>query len=106
KGGKFVMSLCEGETLLMKRKQTQEIGYFIVAKLDKPQSIVVVPHWDARAAKGRKDSDGNKVKDSEREQFAVTPSDLKELAPPGHPHAMKISVSPLGRIRFINERPK
>ena len=108
KGGQFVMSLCEGEMLLMRRKTKQgeppgEVGYFVVAKLDKPQSIVVVPHWDARKATERKDSDDKKVPDSQREQFAVTPSDLRDLAPPGRPHAMKVRVSPLGKVTVIAE---
>ena len=64
------MSLAEGEMILMQHKQTREVGYFVVAKLDKPQSIVLVPHWDARSATERKDSDGKKIPDSKREQFA------------------------------------
>ncbi len=103
KGGTFVMSLSEGEMLKMKHKQTKEVGYFVVAKLDKPQSIVVVPHWDARAATERKGSDGKKVSDSKREQFAVTPSDLKELAPPGEDQAVKVRVSPLGKEVVVND---
>jgi CRISPR-associated endonuclease Csn1 len=102
KGGKFVMSICEGEMLLMKHKHTGKVGYFVVAKLDKPQSIVVVPHWDARAAGVRKDAEGKPVKDSEREQFAVTPNDLKALAPPGHEHAVKVRVNPLGKVTVLN----
>jgi hypothetical protein len=102
KGGSFVMSLCEGEMLFMLRKGEKaapgKVGYFVVAKLDKPQSIVLVPHWDARSATGRKDSNGNKVPDSKREQFTVTPTDLKDLAPPGYPHAVKVRVSPLGVV--------
>lgn len=98
KGGAFVMSLCEGEMLHMKHKETGEVGYFVVAKLDKPRSIVVVPHWDARAATERKDAEGRKVANSKREQFSVTPSDLKVLAPPGEPHARKVRVSPLGVV--------
>lgn len=101
KGGRFVMSLSEGEMLLMKHKETGDVGYFVIAKLDKPQSIVLVPHWDARAATGRKDAEGKKVDDSKREQFAVTPADLKALAPPGHPHAAKVRVSPLGEVTVL-----
>jgi len=98
------MSICEGEMLLMKHKNgSGEVGYFVVAKLDKPQGIVLVPHWDARSATQRKDAEGKKVPDSEREQFTITPSDLKELAPPEHPHAVKIQVSPLGKIRWAND---
>ncbi len=103
KGGRFVMSLCEGEMLLMKHKRTGEVGYFVVAKLDKPQSIVLVPHWDARAATERKDPEGNKVPDSKREQFAVTPTDLKELAPPGYSHAVKVRISPLGKSTILDK---
>jgi hypothetical protein len=95
------MSLCEGEMLLMKHKITNEIGYFVIAKLDKPHNIVVVPHWDARSATERKDAEGKKVQDSNREQFAVTPADLKKLAPPGHPHAIKVRVSPLGQVKAL-----
>lgn len=98
KGGRFVMSLCEGETLLMRHKKSGEVGYFVVAKLDRPQSIVVVPHWDARSASERKDSDGSKVPHSKREQFPLIPKDLKRLAPPGRDHAIKVRISPLGQI--------
>ncbi len=101
KGGRFVMSICEGETLLMKHKHTGEVGFFVVAKLDRPQSIIVVPHWDARSATARKDADGKKVADSEREQFAITPTELEKLAPTGHLHAVKVRVSPLGTIRVM-----
>lgn len=97
-GGRFVMSLCEGETLLMRHKSNDEVSYFVVAKLDKPNGIVLVRHWDARAATERKDAEGNRVPDSKREQFTVTPRDLKGLAPPGHDHAVKVRVSPLGDV--------
>ena len=105
--GSFVMSLCEGEMLWMRRKPDKrgqppgDVGYFVVAKLDKPQSIVVVPHWDARSATERKDAEGSKVPNSEREQFAITPTDLKTLAPPGHEHAVKVRVGPLGDVQVL-----
>lgn len=103
RGGGFVMSLAEGEMLWMKHKETGEVGYFVVAKLDKPRSIIVVPHWDARAATERKNAEGEKVPNSKREQFPVTPGDLKTLAPPGHEHAVKIRVSPLGVITELKK---
>lgn len=103
KGGKFIMSVCEGETLFMRHKKTREVGYFVVAKLDKPQGIWVFPHWDARSATERKDSEGKKVIDSKRELFSVSPTDLNDLAPPDHPHARKVTVDPLGRIRWAND---
>lgn len=110
KGGQFVMSLCEGEILFMKRKgkkcETGDIGYFVVAKLDKPQSIVLVPHWDARPATIRKDpndpSGKTKIPNSNRDHFTATPADLKKLAPSGHDHAVKVRVSPLGKIHELN----
>lgn len=100
--GRFVMSLCEGEMLWMKHKKTGEEGYFVVAKLDKPQAIVLVPHWDARAAGERKDAEGKKVPHSKRDQFAATPSDLKTLAPEGQPHARKVRVSALGEVSLLD----
>ena len=100
-GGRFVMSLSEGEMLFMKHKHRDEVGYFVVAKLTKPQRIVLVPHWDARSATERKDAQGNKVADSGREDFSITPNDLRELAPPGHDHAVKVRVSPMGKIRML-----
>lgn len=99
---RFVMSLCEGEMLWMKHKATGEVGYFVVAKLDKPQSIVLVPHWDARAAGERKNADGKNVPHSKRDQFAATPSHLKNLAPDEQPHARKVRVSPLGDVTLLD----
>lgn len=101
-GGTFVMSLCEGEMLYMLHKDTKELGYFVVAKLNSPQTVVLVPHWDARAAGERKDEQGRKIPDSSREQFPATPSDLRDLAPPDRPHAVKVRVSPLGHITELN----
>jgi CRISPR-associated endonuclease Csn1 len=102
RGGRFVMSLCEGEMLYVRQKwRDGEIGapsYFVVAKLDKPNMIVLVPHWDARAAGGRKDCEGKSVPNSQREQFSATPSDLKILAPDGEELAVKVRVSALGSI--------
>jgi CRISPR-associated endonuclease Csn1 len=102
-GGQFIMSLCEGETVYMLHKETKEPGYFVVAKLDRPQQVVLVPHWDARAARERKDSNGNVIPDSSRESFTATPSDLATLAPPGHPHAVKVRVSPLAVVTVLEK---
>jgi hypothetical protein len=96
------MSLCEGEVLLMRHKGTDEAGFFVVAKLDKPQGVVLVPHWDARSATARKDSEGRRVVDSEREKFTATPEDLRKLAAPGYEHAVKVRVVPLGDYRPLN----
>ncbi len=87
----------------MRHKETQEVGYFVVAKINPPRSVVLVPHWDARTATERKDSADNKVRGSERESFTATPDDLKTLAPPGHPHALKVRVSPLGMVTILEK---
>jgi CRISPR-associated endonuclease Csn1 len=101
--GEFVMSLAEGEMLLMKHKHTNEVGYFVVAELIKnKRHIVLVPHWDARKATPRKDTEGNKVADSIRDEFVATPTDLKDLAPPGYSHAIKVRVTPLGEITHLS----
>lgn len=97
------MSLCEGETVWMLHKETREVGYFVVAKLDKPQQVVLVPHWDARAAGERKDSSGNVIQNSARESFTATPNDFLALAPPGHAHAVKVRVSPLGAVTKLEK---
>ena len=100
KGGAFVMSLCEGETLLMRPKlpggEIGPTGFFVVAKLEKPNAVVLVPHWDARSATERKDADGKPVAGSQREQFSMVPSDLPILAPEGAPLPIKVAVDPLG----------
>jgi hypothetical protein len=100
KGGAFVMSLCEGETLLMRSKlpggEIGPTGFFVVAKLEKPNAVVLVPHWDARSATERKDADGKPVAGSQREQFSMVPSDLPILAPEGAPLPIKVAVDPLG----------
>lgn len=102
-GGRFIMSLCEGETLLMKHKNTGTVDYYVVAKMSEVGGIVMVPHWDARSAGKRKDSSGRVIPDSSREQFSVTPSDLATLAPPGQPHARKVRVSPLGVVTLLEK---
>lgn len=103
-GGRFIMSLCEGETLLMKHKtEGEEVGYYVVAKMSEVGGIVMVPHWDARAAGLRKDSEERPVPHSKREEFSIRPSEITSLAPPGHPHAMKVRVSPLGVVTFLEK---
>jgi CRISPR-associated endonuclease Csn1 len=103
RGGGFVFSLCEGEMVHMLHKATKDPGYFVVAKLDKPNRVVLVPHWDARAAGERKDSAGSKVPDSKRDSFTATPDDFKTLAPPGMAHAVKVRVSPLGDVTILEK---
>jgi len=101
RGGEFLISLGEGETLWMRHKGSNELGYFVVAKLEKPNGIVLVPHWDARKATGRKDAEDRPVTDSSREQFTVVPSEFRKLAPPGFDFVTKVRVSPLGTVKYL-----
>ena len=58
------MSLSEGETVYMRERMKNRIGeadYFVVFKLDKPQTIQFKRHWDARRAKGEKDDDNRLI---------------------------------------------
>jgi CRISPR-associated endonuclease Csn1 len=103
-GGRFVMSLAEGETLWMKHPGDGDHAtdsYFVVAKLAAPARIYLVPHWDARAASGRRDSMGRRVPDSERELLEITPRDLPRVAPSGHVFAVKVRSSPSGAAVHI-----
>jgi len=101
KGGRFMMSLAEGETVYMLHKDTREPGYFVVFKLDKPQKIQFKPHWDARRAKGEKDDHGKLIVGSHREEIPVSAAQLKALAPPGEATPIKVAIDPLGRPRRI-----
>ena len=103
KGGKFIMSLSEGETVCMRRKDADECGHFVVYTLEKPQTIFFKWHWDARRAKGEKDANGNLILESVREAIPVTASELRDLAPPGESAPFKVHVDPLGAIRRIDD---
>ncbi len=105
KGGRFIMSLAEGETVYMKHKDSGVPDYFVVFKLDKPQKIQFKHHWDARRAKGEKDEDGNIIPGSQREAMPVTASQLRDLAPPGFDTPIKVAVDPLGRPRQMEPAP-
>jgi hypothetical protein len=106
KGGRFVMSLAEGETVYMRHKDTKQPGYFVVFKLDKPHTVQFKWHWDARRAKGEKDEDGELMPNSQREPMPVTALQLKDLAPPGETTPIKVSVDPLGKVRRLEPAPE
>ncbi len=106
KTGRFVMSLSEGETVWMRHKETNEAGYFVVVKLDKPQTIQFKLHWDARRAKGEKNEDGEIIPDSVRQTVPVSASQLKDLAPPGEATPVKVRVNPLGHIWPLEPSPE
>jgi hypothetical protein len=104
--GKFIMSLAQGDVVHMRLLDSKESGYFVVFKLDKPQKIQFKWHWDARRAMGEKDDEGNVIKDTQREEFPVSASQLKELAPPGEVTPIKMMVDALGRVRRLEPKPQ
>jgi hypothetical protein len=101
KGGRFLMSLSEGETVYMRHKDSEDCDYFVVFKLVKPYTILFKRHWDARRAKGEKDADGNIVRGSQREEKAVSARQLKTLAPAGQATPLKVRVDVLGGVRTV-----
>lgn len=89
--GTFVISLAEGETVHMKHPKTGAPGYFVVFKLDKPRTIWLTHHWDARPSKGTDQQEA-------REEMRVAAPGLRALEPqPGQP-PYKVRVSPLGEV--------
>lgn len=100
------MSLAEGDVVYMLHKESRKPDYFVVFKLDKPQTIQFKHHWDARRAKGEKNEDGELVANSEREEIPVSASQLKDLAPPNETTPIKVSVDPLGRVRRLEPVPE
>lgn len=102
KGGRFVMSLAEGETVYMKHKDNGQAGCFVVFKLDKPQKIQFKHHWDARRAKGETDDEGKLIEDSTREEIPVSATQLRDLAPLVYEFPVKVRISPLGRITMLS----
>ena len=83
----------------MKHKDTGKADYFVVFKLDKPQTIQFKHHWDARRAKGENDNDGKVIPGSKREEMPVSASQLRELAPPGYETPVKVRVRSLGEVQ-------
>jgi CRISPR-associated endonuclease Csn1 len=108
KGGDFVMSLSQGEMIFARPWDSKSKGplgspnYFVVVKLDPPNSIVLVPHWDGRRAKGRKDENGKKVPNSQRDDFTVTPGNLPRCGPADGEPPYKVRVGPLGDVVRLN----
>jgi CRISPR-associated endonuclease Csn1 len=93
--GRFVMSLSIGELVKMKYPETAEKpGYFVVFKIDKPQTIHFTPHYDA----GR---DKETEKCPKRKDIDLSPAQLQKLEiEPGTP-PQKIWVGPLGDVKEL-----
>ncbi len=105
RGGAFVLSLAEGETVYMRHKQTGVPGYFVVVKLVKPATIEFKAHWDARRATGEKNEQGELITDSARASIPVSAAQLAGLAAPGEGTPIKVLVNPLGQIQRVEPLP-
>jgi CRISPR-associated endonuclease Csn1 len=104
-GGRFVMSLAEGDIVFMRDRSQREVAdYFVVFKLDKPATIHFKRHDDARRATGTKDESGGVIPGSRREDFKVSAAQLKQLAPPGEAAPVKVYVDVLGNVRPLEPR--
>ena len=94
---RFIMSLAEGETIHMRHPETGQPGYFVVFKLDRPQKIHFIEHWDARPSMAT-------AEQSAREDISngIPPSKLKAMGvEPGTPPC-KVRVDPLGQVTLMH----
>lgn len=107
KGKKFKLSLAIGEMVQLYDKERCEKGIhqpelFHVVEVKKASKasrqaenkVVVVPHWDARRAKG-------KGVDNPRIEYELSAGKIQELIV--EIRRLKARVDPLGRIRWAND---
>jgi CRISPR-associated endonuclease Csn1 len=94
--GKFIVSLSKGEVIYMKHPETQEDSYFVVFKIDSPNTIHFTPHTDANPASSKMKS--QKI----REDISLVPDDLRQhiiFNENGVPE--KVRISPLGEVKVL-----
>lgn len=107
-GGKFVMSVAEGETVYMKHPDEDHADYFVLFKIDKNDDgsckyLHFIHHWDARSASGKKDTTAKLIEGSVREGIAVSPAQLKGLGVENDAPPYKVRVSPLGTVQKLEK---
>ena len=97
KKGKFIMSLCIGETVYMKHKDSEKPGYFVVFKVDSGKSgrIHFTHHWDA----GKDKADETHPA---RADISLSPSQLQALGAEEGKPPVKVWVSPLGKVKVLH----
>lgn len=98
--GRFVMSLCEGEMVLMRHWETGEPGVFVVCKIDATRVVHFALHTDGRRATGEKE-DKEVLPGSVRESQGIRIGRLREMGVDGRP-PVKVRVSPLGEIEIVD----
>ncbi len=106
--GQFMMSLAIGEIVYMREKgvdgEPGDAGYFVVVKIDGRkgrETAEFCSHWDARRAVGEKDNDNQLIANTKRRAFPISPSQMQDLAPPGHATPVKVMVTPLSDVHVV-----
>jgi hypothetical protein len=102
KDGKFVMSLSIGEMVEMRHPQTKEPEYFVVFKIDQPNTTHFTVNWDAGRDKATdKCPAREEIKKPGNKTGGLKPSDIQNMGiePNGHPQ--KVWVSPLGDVKVL-----
>jgi CRISPR-associated endonuclease Csn1 len=122
-GGRFVMSLAQGETVFMLPEGTNEPGYFVVCQIDSDgkggcKYIQFKHHWDARSKGGEKEEDDDETADAgqprtegvregtQQQRLKISPAQLRDLAPPGQATPIKVIVDSLGNPRRVEPAPE
>ncbi|HMP74167.1 MAG TPA: type II CRISPR RNA-guided endonuclease Cas9 [Kiritimatiellia bacterium] len=103
--GRFVMSLCEGETLLMKNPETGLPDVFAVVKIAVQGPKIAFKHHSIQKGpdKPEKTSKDVLVTSSSIPLIEITPGSLlgKHSLPNGSP-PRKVKITPLGSITFVD----
>lgn len=92
--GKFVMSLSIGEMVYMKQRDTKELDYFVIFKIDGTGSIHFTAHWDAGRSKATE-------KCAARQDIPLSAAQMQKLGAEPYTHPQKVRVGPLGDIKKL-----
>jgi CRISPR-associated endonuclease Csn1 len=100
--GRFIMSLSIGETVKMKHPETRKSDYFVVFKIDKPQTIHFTPHYDAGRDKAKEKCPKREdVKKPGNKTGGLKPLDIQNLGIEPNKHPQKVWVGPLGDVKVL-----
>lgn len=103
KEGRFVMSLSKGEIVNMKLPEKKEADYYVVFKIDSPNTIHFTPHTDANPDSSKKK--GVKLREDIKKPGNKTgglkPSDIQNLGVEEGKPPQKVWVGPLGDVKVL-----
>jgi len=100
--GRFIMSLSIGEMVHMKHPKTGKPNYFVVFKIDKPQTIHFTPHYDAgRDRETEKCPKREDVKKPGSKTGGLRPSYIQNLGIEPNKYPQKVWVGPLGDVKVL-----